>query len=154
MVYSFRGEQLDEDLRHEVAHALLHGVIRDLPLWLDEGLAEYFESPTAAGGIHAQHLLELHSAIQQGWHPSLTRLETLTQVGQMTRDDCREAWGWIRFLLHGSPEGRRVLVSYLADLRTGDVSEPLRSRLFRSVPRADAPLIQHLLGAQGHAKTG
>ena len=156
VVYCFRGDRLDEDLRHEVCHALLHAVIRDIPLWLDEGIAEYFESPADAGGIHAQHLPELRSAIQQGWHPSLIRLETITQVGQMTRDDYREAWGWVHFLLHGPPAGRREVLNYLAELRAGPVSEPFSSRLFRAVPRTDAALVRHLapLGESDSRRTG
>ena len=144
VVYCFRGDRLDEDLRHEVCHALVHSAIRELPLWLDEGIAEYFESPPDAGGIHTQHITEFRSAIQQGWHPSLTRLEAIVQVSQMTRDDYREAWGWVHFLLHGPPEGRSELLNYLTDLRAGAVSEPFSSRLFRVVPRADAALVRHL----------
>ena len=145
VVYSFRGDRLDEDLRHETCHALVHAVIPDLPLWLDEGIAEYFESPTDAAGIHAQHLAELRSAIQEGWHPSLTRLETITQVGQMTRGDYRDAWGWVHFLLHSSPQRRGELLNYLADLRAGAVNEPFSSRLFRTVPQADTALVRHLV---------
>ena len=66
------------------------------------------------------------------------------KVSQMTRDDYREAWGWVHFLLHGPPEGRREVLDYLANLRAGPVSEPFSSHLFRTVPRADAALIRHL----------
>ena len=45
VVYTFHNDRLDEDLRHEATHALLHVAVGDLPLWLDEGLAEYFEGP-------------------------------------------------------------------------------------------------------------
>jgi hypothetical protein len=144
MVYTFRGDRLDEDLRHEVCHALVHSAVRDIPLWLDEGLAEYFESPPAAGGLHARHLAELRSAILQGWHPSLTRLEAFTQVSQMSQEDYREAWAWVHFLLHGSPEHCRLLLVYLEELRAGLASEPLSSRLFRGLPRADAAIVRHL----------
>ncbi len=42
-VYAHWGDRVAEDLRHEVAHGYLHAVVQNLPLWLDEGLAEYFE---------------------------------------------------------------------------------------------------------------
>ncbi len=42
-VYAHWGDRVAEDLRHEVAHGYLHSVVQNLPLWLDEGLAEYFE---------------------------------------------------------------------------------------------------------------
>ncbi len=44
VVYTFASPRLEEDLRHEATHALLRGAFGDLPLWLDEGLAEYFEN--------------------------------------------------------------------------------------------------------------
>ena len=39
--------ELAVDLRHETTHAVLHGLLPMVPLWLDEGLAEYFEAPEA-----------------------------------------------------------------------------------------------------------
>ena len=42
-VYAFWGDRIAEDLRHEVSHGYMHAVVANLPLWLDEGLAEYFE---------------------------------------------------------------------------------------------------------------
>ena len=44
IVYTYLGPRLEEDLRHEATHALLRGRFGDVPLWLDEGLAEYFEA--------------------------------------------------------------------------------------------------------------
>ena len=44
-VYTYRKADLDIDLRHECTHALLHGRCRSCRLWLDEGIAKYFEVP-------------------------------------------------------------------------------------------------------------
>ena len=44
-VYAQWGDRVQEDLRHEVVHGYLHAVLRDIPLCLDEGIAEYFEVP-------------------------------------------------------------------------------------------------------------
>ncbi|MCP4891276.1 MAG: hypothetical protein GY904_32365, partial [Planctomycetaceae bacterium] len=38
-------ERIAEDLRHETTHGYLHAVVPSIPLWLDEGLAEFFEVP-------------------------------------------------------------------------------------------------------------
>jgi hypothetical protein len=43
MVFAYRGEDFETDLRHECTHALLNAALPVVPLWLDEGLAEYFE---------------------------------------------------------------------------------------------------------------
>ncbi|HEX5471730.1 MAG TPA: hypothetical protein VFW73_07570, partial [Lacipirellulaceae bacterium] len=44
-VYTYRKADLDVDLRHECTHALLHASLPVVPLWLDEGIAKYFEVP-------------------------------------------------------------------------------------------------------------
>jgi hypothetical protein len=46
-VYTFEKSDLDIDLRHECTHALLHASMTAVPLWLDEGIAKYFEVPAA-----------------------------------------------------------------------------------------------------------
>jgi hypothetical protein len=49
-VYAQWGDNVAEDLRHETTHGYLHAVVRNLPLWLDEGIAEYFEVPRGQQG--------------------------------------------------------------------------------------------------------
>lgn len=144
VVYAFRDEKLAEDLRHEASHALLHAAVGTVPLWLDEGLAEYFETAGEADGLHPRHAAELQAAILRGWRPALTRLESLNQLRQMTSRDYREAWGWVYFILHASPQGREVLLSYMQDLRTGTSHEPLSARLFQRSPRPDTALVSFL----------
>jgi hypothetical protein len=144
VVYAFRDERLEEDLRHEACHALLHAAVGAVPLWLDEGLAEYFETPGDADGLHPRHAGELQAAIQQGWRPALTRLESLNQLRQMTSRDYREAWGWVYFMLKASPQGREVLLGYLQDLRAGTIREPLSARLFQRSSRPDVALVTYL----------
>jgi hypothetical protein len=144
VVYAFRDEKLTEDLRHEACHALVHSAVGAVPLWLDEGLAEYFETPGDADGLHPRHVAELQAAIPNGWRPALTRLESLNQLRQMTARDYREAWGWVYFMLHASPKSREVLLHYLQDLRTGAAREPLSARLFQQSPRPDVALVGFL----------
>ena len=55
-VYAHWGGYVGEDLRHEVTHAYLHSVLPSIPLWLDEGLAEYFEVPRGRQGLNRDHL--------------------------------------------------------------------------------------------------
>ena len=51
-VYAQWGDRVAEDLRHEVAHGYLHAIVPSIPLWLDEGLAEYFEVPRGQNGLN------------------------------------------------------------------------------------------------------
>ena len=129
VVYAYRGDRLEEDLRHEATHALLNVAVADLPLWLDEGLAEYFENPDDLGGRNPEHLARLPSDRAKGWTPDLPRLEALADVRQMTPRDYRESWAWVHYLLNGPPAGKAALVAYLSDLHSGRRGAPLSERL-------------------------
>ena len=42
-IYVRWGDRMADDLRHEVTHAYLHAVVPNMPQWLDEGIAKYYE---------------------------------------------------------------------------------------------------------------
>ena len=58
-VYAQWSDRVAEDLRHEVAHGYLHSAVPNLPLWLDEGLAEYFEVGRGRRGVNRSHIADL-----------------------------------------------------------------------------------------------
>jgi hypothetical protein len=142
-VYTFWGERIQEDLRHEYTHGVLHATLKDVPLWLDEGLAEYFEVANEADGLNREYSIRLTSAVENGWRPDLARLEKMTTVDQMQKADYQEAWAWVHFLLHEGPETRAALLDYLQDLRTTATPGTLLSRLPEHVPQAEQRLLQH-----------
>jgi hypothetical protein len=144
LVFTFWGDRIQEDLRHELTHALLHSVLRDVPLWLDEGLAEYFEVPPGWRGINYQHLDHLLHDAGTVFRPDLARLETLTQVDQMSPREYRESWAWVHFMLHSRPEAKQVLVKYLQELRTTATPGLLRPRLAGAVPELDGTVQNHV----------
>jgi len=107
-VYAWWGEHLPEDLRHEVTHGYLHAVVPEIPLWLDEGLAEYYELPAGRAGRHPVHLELLLAELRDGrWHPNLVRLEQLSSIEAMQQAEYAEAWLWTHFLLHSTPDRRK-----------------------------------------------
>ena len=111
----------------------------DLPLWLDEGLAEYFE---VEDGRNLEHLAKLPDDLANGWAPDLKRLESFKDVRRMTPRDYRESWAWVHYCLNGSNQGKAALLAYLADLRAGGEVAPLSRRL---TPSEDGPkLIAHI----------
>jgi hypothetical protein len=149
LVYTFWGERIQQDLRHELTHALLHGVIRDVPLWLDEGLAEYFELSPEQDGVNASHLRHLCDPDAGGFLPGLARLEGLSEVDKMERPEYREAWAWVHLMLRSSPEAKKVLLGYLAYLRrlrlhSDEKPGPLGPRLAAVFPDLEEALKQHL----------
>jgi hypothetical protein len=149
LVYTYWGERIQEDLRHELTHALLHSVMTDVPLWLDEGLAEYFEVPPGWKGINYQHLDRLRGTGAASIKPNLARLEQLSQVEQMKPAEYREAWAWVHFMLQSSPEAKRVLVGYLQELRKNKNAPVLRPRLSAAVPDLEKSLEAHLARLDG-----
>jgi hypothetical protein len=117
LVYTRWGDRIQQDLRHELTHALLHSVIRDVPLWLDEGLAEYFELPPDHQGVNASHVETLRRDLGISFQPELDRLEKVREVNEMKSAEYREAWMWVYLMLHSRPEAKTALLSYLQDLR-------------------------------------
>lgn len=113
IVYTYQGPMLEEDLRHEAAHALLRGRFGDIPLWLDEGLAEYFEVGPDDPDDRERRLDRLAADVKGGWRPDLRRLETLDEVHQMEPRDYRESWAWVDMLLGDPKTGAPLLLNHL-----------------------------------------
>ncbi len=148
VVYTYwaKNDRIQQDMHHELTHALLHSVLRQVPMWLDEGIAEYFELPPDVKGVNASHVEYFRRAIQAGsFKPDMARLESLTQVKQMGSPEYREAWAWVHFMLHSTPEAKRVLRNYLAQLKTNPNPGALAPRLAELFPSPEEALKKHLL---------
>ncbi|MFM7137303.1 MAG: hypothetical protein ACKO1M_09590 [Planctomycetota bacterium] len=131
-VFAAWQDRVAEDLRHETTHGYVHAVVPAVPLWLDEGIAEYFELPLSVQGRHEPHLAHLSGRLIEGtWRPDLDRMEALTAAGEMSQDHYAEAWCWVHWLL-ATRERRTILQDYLADLRRDPATPPLSVRLRRA----------------------
>jgi hypothetical protein len=147
-VYTFwaKNERIQQDLRHELSHALMHSVLREVPMWLDEGLAEYFELPPEMNGVNTSHVEYFRRAIQDGkFKPDMARLEGLTKVTDMNSPEYREAWAWVHLMLRSTPEAKKVLRNYLAQLKTNPNPGALAPRLAEVFPSPEEALRNHLL---------
>jgi Protein of unknown function (DUF1570) len=144
IVYTYWGDRIQQDLRHELTHALLHSVLKDVPLWLDEGLAEYFEMPTAWQGVNYQHLETLRRGPGGPVSLDLDRLEQLSEVQQMAPAEYREAWAWTHLMLRSTPQAKQVLIGYLQELRSNSRPGPLKPRLEKAFLSLDDALQRHL----------
>ncbi len=144
-VYSFQSPKVQEDLRHEFTHGLLHASLNTVPLWLDEGLAEYFEvRGDAVGGPHVEHIRQLQTARSEGWNPSLYQLEQVADFQKMTQRDYAEAWGWVHFMLQDDPNARQVMVDYIGELETKSVPGPFMPHLEKASPAYYNGMISHV----------
>jgi hypothetical protein len=128
-IYTFLGDHLMEDLRHEATHALVNLSHPTLPLWLDEGLAEVFEHPERSAE-RDMHLDKFLADVKAGAMPDLARLEKITDVREMTPRDYRESWAWVRWGLAGPEPIRIVFARYIKE-STG--SNPVAPGEFHSL---------------------
>jgi hypothetical protein len=146
-VYAHWGDRVAEDLRHEVAHGYLHAAVPNLPLWLDEGLAEYFEVPRGHHGLNTPHVAQLQAtAAQDEWRPNLRRLEALASPGAMTQLDYAESWAWVHFLLETTDERRAVLRDYLQTLRREGAAPPMSVAVRAVHFEPDRTLLEYVNG--------
>lgn len=144
-VYAFWGPRVGQDLRHEVTHGYLHGVVPNLPLWLDEGIAEYFEVGRGKGGINGPHVYQLANSLRRGqWKPDLSRLELLTSASEMTQMDYAESWLWVHFLLSEELKSHSIVQDQLKTLIDTGMADAIMPRVETDFPDYEARLINHL----------
>ncbi|MBW3599847.1 MAG: DUF1570 domain-containing protein [Planctomycetes bacterium] len=146
MVFAHRGEELPIDLRHEATHAVLHGALPMVPLWLDEGLAEYFEPPSADRENDSPHLRAVQRSLWIKGAPRMDRLEKLTDLAEMGAGEYRAAWSWVHFMLHGPPAAREELIHFLHDIAARAPPGELSQRLRRRLPDVEAQYVEHFRG--------
>lgn len=146
-IYAYRHRGMETDVRHETTHALLRNALPYIPLWLDEGLAEYFEVPAAQRKQGEGHLADLRLAIRmRGWTPDLTRLEAKRDFLEMRGREYRDSWGMIHFFLHGPAEAQQAFLTYLQAIEDGEVPAPLSQTLQETLPDYEREIIRHLRG--------
>jgi hypothetical protein len=142
-IYVYRRSGFETDVRHEATHALLHNALPYVPLWLDEGLAEYFEVPRGDRVSKNPHLSATLWAMRFGWQPDLRGLEARGKLTDLRGKDYRESWAWVHFLLHESPQTRQILHAYLQAIQHGDPPGRFSDYLANQIPNADERLLQH-----------
>ena len=139
------GPDFETDLRHEATHALLHGSLPYVPLWLDEGLAKYFEVPRGKRADGSPFLHTVRQSARHGQIPKLGVLEQKRDLRQMGVAEYRNSWAWVHFLLNGPPEAHNELVHYLADIRARKPTLRLSIRLERRIPDLDEKIERHFV---------
>ena len=142
-VLVYLSDELDTDLRHECTHALLHASLPMVPLWLDEGLAEYYEVPPAQRILQNPHRSATVWSYRLWQRQTMEELETKQQLVEMGRNEYRHAWAWVHFMLHGPPAARQELANFLTDIREGTPPGNLSSRITTAVPDPDRAIVAH-----------
>lgn len=143
MVFAYRSGDFETDVRHESTHALLHAAMPMVPLWLDEGLAEYFEVPGQQRAHEHPHLPKVRWAARFGQVPKIEKLDKIATLDLMGQNEYRNAWAWVHFMLHGSSSARMELIRYLGDIQAQSPPGSLVERLRRRVPDLEQQFTEH-----------
>jgi hypothetical protein len=146
VIYAYRHAELAIDLRHECTHALLHGDLPMVPLWLDEGLAEYFEPRPADRARGPDHLDAVVAEVHQGRVMPLQTLESKHDLAEMSAADYRYSWAWTHFLLHGPAVASMQLWATLAALRRYEPPAAMSQRLAATLGSPEEAFAQHFRG--------
>ena len=129
----------DESFRevfHEYSHLLLRRAFPDAPLWLDEGLAEYYSTLRITGSRSAllgYPILAHVSLLRRGVMP-LARLFATTRDSQDYTDAATgrllfyaQSWALVHHAFHSLPRRQDAIVALARRLAAGgDVAESLR----------------------------
>ncbi len=120
-----RDEGTFRTLRHEVVHALLHEFVGAPPIWLNEGLAEYFELLQTLGSGGRIEANRHHQRLLSGFTPDqrIAHALALLEIDgpgfrrePMVDLNYAQSWALVDTLM-GSKAGQAQLTRLLADLR-------------------------------------
>lgn len=149
-VYAYWGPRVGDDLRHEVTHGYLNSVVPNLPIWLDEGLAEFFEIKRGKQGLNGPHIYSLSNRLRRSdWRPDLVRLEKLRDAVELNQMDYAESWLWVHFLLSGGEETQKLLQNQMKQLMRLGVADSMAEAIADLIPDSESKLIAHLKLLEG-----
>jgi hypothetical protein len=98
-------------VQHEGFHQFAHAVIAgDLPVWLNEGIAEYFGEALFTGDgfvcgvIPPKRLADIQQALNAGRFKHIPDMATMTHEQwsvELSGDNYDQAWSMVHYLIHG-----------------------------------------------------
>ena len=124
-VFTFFHNDFAEDLRHECTHALLHAKIGRLPIWVDEGLAEYFEASKEQRVYKEPYFSQIKRNVSYNLFapvPDIKKLENINRMGDFLEVHYRNSWSWMNFMIN-DPARQKILGNYLVLCKNADEQE-------------------------------
>lgn len=134
---------------HEYLHYVMNNNYSALPLWLHEGLAEYYSTfqvsaqEAEIGQPVAAHVLWLrqHEPIPLATLFAVNDRSPEYNETSRRGDFYAESWALVHYLLTGNPERRQQTAEYLRLARTGMPADQILAKTFGTDP---APLEREL----------
>lgn len=130
-----------EIVYHEYLHHVLGNNYPMIPLWLNEGLAEYY-STFQVSGNEARIGLPIPEHVFWLQQNAMIPLRDLVSVDTDSRDYNEgnrrgvfyaQSWAFVHFLLSTTPERREQTATYLRDLFSGVPSDEALQRAFGDI---------------------
>ena len=152
-------EGYDESTRityHEYTHLLVRNAVKTLPVWLNEGLAEYYSTyrliERGKAAIIGQAIAEHVLLLRQRYLP-IAELIDVDQSSPMYNEGERrsifyaESWALTHYLMVAKPNGREQINQYVAAIAEGRAAAEAFQRAFGMSPaQMDKDLQAYLRG--------
>jgi tetratricopeptide (TPR) repeat protein len=138
---------------HEYTHLLVHDAVREVPVWLDEGLAEHYGTFRLRDGgrrVEVGRPIRAHvNALRRGYIPIADLLAVNRSSALYNESDRRsvfyaEAWLLAHYLLVERPNGAAAISRYLGGLASGrSTGQAFQEAFGRSTAEMDRELRQY-----------
>ena len=122
------GERAYPTIFHEYVHLLVGRALAEVPVWFNEGLAEYYstyqmygEKEASLGRVKEEHVFDL----RERFIP-LTELLAVDHTSPMYNEGDRrgifyaESWALVHYLLIGNPQRKGQIATYLQKYADGE----------------------------------
>jgi hypothetical protein len=138
---------------HELTHALMRNTVPGLPLWLDEGLAEYYSTFSVRGDeVRIGYPVSRHVLALRKPEPliPLARHFVIDQQSPEYEDPRQHArfyaqsWALVHYFLWGGKERRARLEAFLEALRAGKPAAEATALLGTDYPAIEVELLSYV----------
>jgi tetratricopeptide (TPR) repeat protein len=148
---------------HEYTHLLVRNAVRSVPIWLNEGLAEYYSTfALTSGGKTAEigRPIVSHVRLLRERYLPLSELITVDLSSQLYDEGVRqsifyaEAWALTHYLMVEVPEGPAAINRYVAELAAGSTPALAFRNAFGTTPEVfDEQLRRYLAHPEFRSRT-
>jgi len=143
------GDSLKRDLLHESVHVINYANFgsENLPLWLDEGTAEWFEADEGQQAkVHGEMIATIMGNQRQALAVplKLTSIERITTTMKADALSYAASWAWSRFLGDPATDCHQIWLRYLTDIQSGIAAGKLSHRLSLAVPNYEELFLRSL----------
>lgn len=136
-------------VQHEGFHQFIHAVTeRDIPMWADEGLAEYFGEAIFTGDgfvtglIPQARLARLRKLLADKEAPPLAEMLAKTREDWNAKVEMKNydrAWSFVHFLTHGEEGGlAKAFAQFMHDVGQGKDAAKSYAQHLGSIPNLEA----------------